>query len=201
MTDTTVTDKRLLRGARTRRAVLDVAVDIASEDDLDQVTFGRLASAVGLTKAGVQAQFKHKEALQLAVVEHAREMFIAFVLDPVRHEPHGAERLHALLDRWVAYATTPLFAGGCFRVANMARFDGRPGAVRDALFRDQRDWVRVLAKELGRAKEAGQTSSDLDVELAAFQLDATLCAVNIALRRGDQDALETLRRTIEGLLP
>ncbi|WP_406271866.1 hypothetical protein OH799_31575 [Nocardia sp. NBC_00881] len=37
-----VTDKRLLRGAKTRAAVLRQAVDIASLDGLARLSFGRL---------------------------------------------------------------------------------------------------------------------------------------------------------------
>ncbi|WNV85267.1 TetR family transcriptional regulator C-terminal domain-containing protein [Umezawaea sp. Da 62-37] len=196
---TEITDKRLLRGARTRQVVLRHAVDIASLEGLEGVSFGRLATDTGLSKAGVQTLFRTKETLQLAAVEYARGMFLDAVIRPARAAPRGAARLRALLDHWVVYAETPLFAGGCFRAANLAEYDSRPGPIRDALFHDQQDWIGVIAGELRYATSTGEIA-ELDVDLAAFQIDALLCAANTALRIGDDDAVDKVRRIVEGLL-
>lgn len=196
---TEITDKRLLRGARTRGIVLRQAVDLASLEGLENVSFGRLAANIGLSKAGIQTLFKTKEALQLATVEFAREMFIDAVIRPVKSAPRGAKRMRALLDRWTVYAETPLFAGGCFRAANLAEFDSKPGPVRDALFHDQREWRDCIASELRYAVATGEIA-DLDIDLAVFQIDAVLCAANTALRTGDDDVMSKVRRIIDGFL-
>ncbi|WP_326655914.1 TetR/AcrR family transcriptional regulator [Streptomyces sp. NBC_00385] len=175
------------------------AVDIASLEGLGGVSFGRLAVDTGLSKAGIQTLFRTKETLQLATVEFAREMFIDAVIRPARTAPAGIARLRALLDRWVVYAETPLFAGGCFRVANLAEFDSRAGPVHDALFHDQREWREVLAAELRKAVESGELAG-LDVELTVFQIDALLCAANTALQSGDAEAVGKARRIIDGLM-
>jgi AcrR family transcriptional regulator len=194
-----ITDKRLLRGAQTRQAVLRRAVDIASLGGLGGMSFGRLAADTGLSKAGVQALFRTKQDLQLATIEHARELFIAAVIQPARSAPRGVARLRALIESWIGYAETPLFAGGCLRAANLAEWDSRPGPVRDALFREQREWTGFIAGELRHAVDAGEIA-DLDAELAAFQVDAVLCAANTALRLGDDDAVAKVRRVVEGFL-
>jgi AcrR family transcriptional regulator len=194
-----ITDKRLLRGARSRQIVLRHAVDIASLEGLGRVSFGRLATDTGLSKAGVQTLFKTKEALQLAAIEYAREMFIDAVIRPARTAPHGVARLRALLDHWIVYAETPLFAGGCFRAANLAEYDSHAGTIRDSLVRDQREWTGVIAHELRHAVAAGEIA-DLDIELTTFQIDAVLCATNTAFRLGSTDAANKVRRIVEGLL-
>jgi hypothetical protein len=94
------------------------------------------------------------------------------------------------------YAETPLFPGGCFWAATLAEFDSRPGQVRDALVRHQRDWRGLIAAEL---REAGEIA-DVDADLAAFQIDAVLIAANIALRLGDQEAVDKVRRIVDGFL-
>ncbi|WP_051022210.1 TetR/AcrR family transcriptional regulator [Nocardia pneumoniae] len=194
-----ITDKRLLRGAKTRATVLRQAVDIASLDGLSGLSFGRLATDTGLSKAGIQTLFRTKEALQLAAIDYARDWFGEAVVEPARSAPHGVARLRALVEHWMVYAETPLFAGGCFRVATMAEHDSKPGPVRDALLRDQRAWVRLLERELRAAVSAGEIA-ELDTELAAFQIDAVLCATNTAFRIGDPGAAERARRIIEGFL-
>ncbi|MGW2951889.1 TetR/AcrR family transcriptional regulator [Streptomyces eurythermus] len=194
-----VTDKRLLKGARTREAALRRAVDIASVDGLDDVSFGRLATDTGMSKAGIQTLFRSKELLQLATLEYARDMFIDAVVRPARDAAPGVARLRSLVEHWIEYARTPLFEGGCFRVANMARFDSRPGAVRDALLRHQREWLDTIGNEL-RTAVGSHEIAELDVDLAVFQIDSVLCAANTALRLGDEDVIAKVRRTVEGLL-
>jgi AcrR family transcriptional regulator len=194
-----ITDKRLLRGARTRQTVLRQAVDVASLEGLNGLSFGRLATNTGLSKAGIQTLFKTKEILQLAAIDHAREMFIEAVIKPARSAPHGMERLRRLIEHWIVYAETPLFAGGCFRAANLAEYDSQPGLVRDALFRDQQEWTGVIATELSHAMAHGEIN-ELDADLTAFHIDAVLCAVNTALRMGDTDAVNTVRRIIDSIL-
>ncbi|WP_406282512.1 TetR/AcrR family transcriptional regulator [Streptomyces sp. NBC_00209] len=192
-------DRRLLRGAQSRRVILRHAVDVASLEGLDGLSFGRLAGDLNVSKSGVQTLFATKENLQVATAECAREVFNDAVVRPTLSVPEGAVRLRALIESWIAYATTPLFPGGCFWAANQAAFDGRPGRVHDALFDGQRSWRDLLADELRHAVEAAEIA-ELDAGLAAFQLDAVLLAVNTALRCGREDAVAKVRRVTEGLL-
>ncbi|GAA2581881.1 TetR/AcrR family transcriptional regulator [Actinomadura fulvescens] len=194
-----ITDGRLLRGARTRELVLRHAVDLASLEGLDNLSFGRLATESGHSKAGIQTLFKNKEALQLATLGYARRMFIDAVIRPAGSKPHGVARLRALLERWSEYATAPLFAGGCYRAANLPDFDSRPGPIRDELLRHQEEWTGTIEAELRHAVAAGEIA-DLDAGLAAFQIDALLCAANTALRMGDDDAVNKVHRIVEGIL-
>ncbi|MFI6999008.1 TetR/AcrR family transcriptional regulator [Nocardia sp. NPDC050175] len=194
-----ITDKRLLRGAKTRQTVLDHAANIASLDGLEGLSFGRLATEAGLSKAGIQTLFKTKEALQLATIDYARDLFVDTVVEPARPVSHGVARLRALVENWLGYVEHPLFAGGCFWVANMPEQDSRPGPVRDALVRDRQAWVRILERELGHAVTAGEIA-ELDAGLAAFQIDAVLCATNTALRLDDKEAIRRAWRIVESFL-
>lgn len=192
-------DRRLLRGAQSRRTIVRHAVDVASLDGLDGLSFGRLATDLGVSKGGIQTLFGTKENLQVAVVEAAREAFEEAVTRPARAQPAGVARLCVLVDRWIAYAEEPLFLGGCFWAANLPVFDSQPGPVRDTLARQQRAWRGLLAAELRHAADTGETAA-FDADLVAFQIDAVLTATNIALRLGDDSAADTARRIINGFL-
>ena len=189
------TDQRRLRGARSRQAIARHAVDVASVEGLDRLSLGRLATDIGLSKSGIQTLFGTKEALQLAAIAAAQEAFIDAVVRPASSAPHGAARVRALVDHWIAYVETPLFPGGCFWAANLPEFDSRPGPVRDALQRQRQDWVGLLAEELRNAE-----IPDQDADLAAFQIDAVLTAANTSLRLGDSAAVDKARRVVDGLL-
>ncbi len=192
-------DRRLLRGAQSRRTIARHAVDVASLDGLDGLSFGRLAADLGISKGGIQTLFGTKENLQIAVAEAARDAFEEAVIRPALTRPAGAARLHALVDRWIAYAAKPLVPGGCFWAANLPVFDSQPGPVRETLARQQQAWRGLIAGELRRAAEIGQVPA-LDADLAAFQIDAVLTATNTALRLGDDSAVDTARRLINGFL-
>ncbi|MBT2365562.1 TetR/AcrR family transcriptional regulator [Streptomyces sp. ISL-10] len=197
--DAGTTDRRLLRGARARRGIARHAADVASLEGLNGLSIGRLATDLGLSKSGIQTLFGTKEKLQTAAVESAREAFLDAVVRPASSAPRGVARFRALTEHWVAYAEAPLFPGGCFWTANLADFDSRPGAVRDALFGHHQDWLAALAGELREAVRNGEIA-DLDADLAAFQIDAVLGSANIALRIGDNEAVHKARRVIDGFL-
>lgn len=192
-------DRRLLRGAQSRRTIARHAVDVASLDGLDGLSFGRLATDLGVSKGGIQTLFGTKENLQVAVAEAAREAFEGAVTRPARAQPPGVVRLSVLADRWIAYAEEPLFPGGCFWAANLPVFDSQPGPVRDTLAGQQRAWRGLLAAELRHAADSGQIAAS-DAGLAAFQIDAVLTATNTALRLGDDSAVDMARRIINGFL-
>lgn len=192
-------DRRLLRGAQSRRTIARHAVDVASLDGLDGLSFGRLATDLRISKGGIQTLFGTKENLQVAVAEAARDAFEEAVIRPALTRPAGAARLRALVDRWIAYAAKPLFPGGCFWAANLPVFDSQPGPVRDTLARQQRAWRGLIAGELSHAARIGEIAA-LDAVLVAFQIDAVLTATNTALRLGDDSAADTARRLISGFL-
>ena len=192
-------DRRLLRGAQSRRTIARHAVDVASLDGLDGLSFGRLAADLGVSKGGIQTLFGTKQTLQVAVAEAAREAFEEAVTRPARAQPPGVARLCALVDRWIAYTEEPLFPGGCFWAANLPVFDSQPGPVRDLLARQQRAWRGLIAAELRYAADTGQIAV-FDADLVAFQIDAVLTATNTALRLGDDSAVDTARRIINGFL-
>lgn len=107
-------DQRLLRGARARREIARHAVEVASAEGLNGLSIGRLAGDLGLSKSGIATLFGSKEKVQLAAVASAGEAFVDAVVRPASSAPHGAARVRALTEYWIAYAEAPLFAGGCF---------------------------------------------------------------------------------------
>ncbi|KKK07193.1 TetR/AcrR family transcriptional regulator [Micromonospora sp. HK10] len=194
------TDQRRARGARTRRTITRHAADVASVTGLAGLSLGGLAADLGLSKSGVATLFRSKEQLQLATVEAAREVFLDAVVRPVLDTPRGAARLWALVERWIGYAEQPTFAGGCFWAANLPDFDSRPGPVREALRRQRRAWLALIAEQARHAIAAGDVV-DPDADLVAFQVDAVLTAANTAIRLDEPHAADHVRRSVERLVP
>src|SRR3954470_20880844 len=116
---------------RTRAAILDRAVNLASTPGLEGLTIGRLAAELEMSKSGLFGHFGSKEELQLATIEEASTRFVSEVIQPTLAEPEGVPRLRALGERCLDYLKRGVFAGGCFFAAASIEFDDRPGPVGD----------------------------------------------------------------------
>lgn len=194
-----VTDQRLVKGARSRASIARHAADVATVEGLNGVSIGRLATDLGISKSGIATLFGSKEALQLAAVHAAREVFVEQIIAPSLGEPRGVARVRALVDRWFDHITEPPFPGGCFRTAALIEFDSRPGPVRDALAADHEEWLVFLAGEIRKARDMGELPP-VDPATLAFELDAVVSAANMACQLGSETKVSTARSIADRLL-
>ncbi len=168
------------RGIKTRERILRRATQLASAEGLEGLTVGRLAAALGLSKAGLFAHFGSKVALQLAIVEDARRVFLEKVVQPAEQAPEGLPRLFALQANWIEYLRAATFRGGCFFAAASAEFDGRPGPVRTRIAAVAGGWRSRLESETRRAKELGHLRPETHPGPIAFLLHAITLEANWA---------------------
>lgn len=155
------------KGADTRDLILKRALDLASIEGLEQLSIGRLAKTVGMSKSGLFAHFKSKELLQLSVLQTATERFVRKVVAPALREPRGEPRVQALFNHWLAWEAA--FTGGCPYQTAIIEFDHRPGVVRDYLLETQRDWQDSITTAARIAVEEGHFRTELDPATFAFQ--------------------------------
>jgi AcrR family transcriptional regulator len=171
-------DGRRARGMRSRTAVLERSVQMASRDGLEGLTIGALAADLGVHKSSVHALFGSKEELQLATLAAARAILIDQVIVPALSSDVGLPRLRAIGDAWCDYLAADVFSGGCFLCAASAEMDGRPGPLRDAVASVMREWIAVLDANLEAAITAGELRTELDAAATAFRLNALGMAAN-----------------------
>jgi AcrR family transcriptional regulator len=175
--------------ARTRTAILDRSVALASLEGLEGLTIGRLAGDLEMSKAGVLGHFGTKEELQLAALAAAREVYRREIWERAQDAPAGRARLLAIADAWLSYLDRDVFPGGCFVTAASCEFDDRPGRVRDAVAAMHREWLAVLAREARRAVADGDLPRGTDPDDVAFGMNAVAMGVNQARHLvGDPDA-------------
>lgn len=186
------------KGESTRQSILEVAVDIASEEGLEGLSIGRLAAELEMSKSGLFAHFGSKEELQLATIEQARGRFVNMMFVPAMAAKRGLPRLEALMESWLSYAKQEVFRGGCFFYAASAEFDGRPGPVRDRIAELMREWLEALEKSFAMAKEEKHLSPKADPKQLAFEINAVLMAANWSFQLfEDGSAFKRARTAIE----
>jgi len=179
------------KGARTRAAILERAVDLASAEGLEGLTIGRLAAELRMSKSGLFAHFGSKQELQLATVAAAGERFRRAVVEPAQSAAAGAPRLRAMAERYLDHLD--LYAGGCFFGATSAEYDDRPGPVRDAVAAALDTWMASLVHH---AEIAGVA----DPERYAFEVYAVVMGANARYRiSGDRRVFEHARAALRRL--
>ncbi|RNL78504.1 TetR/AcrR family transcriptional regulator [Nocardioides marmorisolisilvae] len=188
------------KGQATKLAILDEAVGIASRIGFNALTIGQLAEQTGMSKSGLFAHFKSKEALQLETLERGRERFTDIVIRPTLATPRGVQRVRAMLDHWLVWETQAL-EGGCVFVTGSIEFDDQPGALHDALVRNQSDWAETIQVVVRTGIAEGDFRADLDVEQFGFSLQGLIYAFHHLSRLlQDPKAEEKLRAGFENLL-
>lgn len=184
----------MTKGTKTRDRIVDRALAMASVEGLDALSLGDLANDVGMSKSGLFAHFRSKEALQLDVLNAAVEKFRQFVIIPALAEPRGQPRLRALFTRWLSWEQHDSMPGGCVFVHAAFEWDDREGAVRDAVAAFQREWMAFLAG-------AAQRANVPNPEQFAFQMLGIILGYYWAKRLlRDPQAKAKALRAFDGLL-
>jgi AcrR family transcriptional regulator len=182
------------KGAETRAAILDRAVDLASAEGLEGLTIGRLAAELEMSKSGLFAHFGSKQELQLATVAAAASRFRESVIEPALEAPDGAPRLRAMADSYLAHLDRDAYSGGCFWAATSAEYDDRPGPVRDAIAAALDTWLSELEHQ-------ARTAGAAEPARFAFELYAVVMGANSRFRlSGDRRAFEYAGAVVERLL-
>jgi AcrR family transcriptional regulator len=87
---------RRAQGERTRQAILEAAVHIASAEGLEGLTIGRLAMELSMSKSGLFAHFGSKEDLQVACFFAAAASEFDSRPGPVR------DRIAEIMKEWLS---------------------------------------------------------------------------------------------------
>jgi AcrR family transcriptional regulator len=186
------------KGDETRMAVLDQAVGLSRRVGLSGLTIGSLAEQTQLSKSGLFAHFRSKQALQLSVLEHARIGFETAVVRPAVRAPRGEARVRELFDLWLKWDSMP---GGCPFVAAATEFDDQPGVVRDRLVRDQRDLFDMITTVFRTGIAEGQFRPDADPDQFAQDFYGVVLARHHMIRLlGDEQAEGRAKRAFEALI-
>jgi AcrR family transcriptional regulator len=166
------------------------------------MSLATLAKATAMSKSGLFAHFRSKEALQIAIIDEAERIFFEVVVRPAQDVPAGIERLKSLVRAYVDYCAAGPFEGGCFFAAAVHEFDGRPGAVRDRLIAFLDGWRSALRTAGEEAQQKGQLKQGVDIDDLAFEVQGLGLSANYhaQIGAGRDPAGTTARRCADALL-
>ena len=169
--------RALAKGAATRAAIVDAALNLASAKGLEGLSIGTLAEVMHMSKSGVFAHFGSREELQISVVREYHERFAQEVFFPSLQEPRGLPRLRALFERWVHRVSIEVDSG-CIYISGAVEFDDRPGPVRDALVEMVAAWRAAMHRAIELAVQEGHLMAATDIEQLLYEVHGLILALH-----------------------
>lgn len=189
------------KGETTREAIVREAFMQATRVGLEGLTLGVLAETLGLSKSGLFAHFKAKEALQRAVLEHAVDLFAQQVVIPALAKPRGRPRLNALFANLLAWKCGDETRRGCLFAQLSVEYDDRPGPIRDLFVESELEWRRTIETCVVKAIAEGHVRAEVDPAQFAFELTGIAAAYEQSHRLlGMANARALAERAFEKLL-
>jgi AcrR family transcriptional regulator len=175
--------------------ILSHSTSIASVDGLEGLTLGRVAAEAGVGKGNIQALFGDREALQLATLQSAVNMYKELVLEPALRRSSPMERLFALVEGWYSFVESRTLPGGCFLNAVSSEYRARPGRIRDQIETHRAETRSRFRNLIADAKAAGEFRFDVDEARLAFELVSYQATANIAALMGDEEDFALARKS------
>jgi AcrR family transcriptional regulator len=151
---------------------LETAARLAAQKGLAAVSLAEVADGVGLSKSALFKHFGSKEAMQLAVIDHIAQRFVAFVWAPAEALAPGRSRLERIFELQSDWSELEWPDSGCPIMAFSIELDDQPGPLRDALRRALERWRHTVAREF-KALRAPPLSDD-EAQFGYFQMKSFL---------------------------
>jgi AcrR family transcriptional regulator len=158
------------KGQLTRNAIIEQAFEAASRLGFESLSLADLAADTGMSKSGLYAHFRSKEALQQAVLEHAIEHFAQIAVRPALRQPRGLPRLQTLFAGYLEWLAGTATRGHCIFMALGQEYRDRPGIIRDELVQSMKDWHSTIAQVVRDAADEGVLAAGTDAPQFAFDM-------------------------------
>ena len=155
---------------QTRAKLLETGLDLLSSHGVGGLSLGRIASASNLSKSGLFAHFRSKDQMSIDLLDAGAALARDHVVTPAMEAPAGAERLRALVTRWLGWSERAGLVGGCPVAAALFELDDIEGPVRDHVETLEARWRELLAGLVLEAVKNGDFDSGLDSEQFVFEL-------------------------------
>ncbi len=173
--------RALPKGQQTKTAIVDAALNLATQIGLESLSIGAVAEVARMSKSGVFAHFGSREELQISVIHEYYRRFEEEVFLPALAQPRGIARVRALFENWMQRVAVEIHSG-CIFISGAVEFDDRPGPVRDALASSVRSWLAALDHAVLLAKQCGDLRPDADAQQMAFEIHGLILALHYEAR-------------------
>ena len=186
---------------RTRDRILTTGLHLLSKNGLAGVSLGALAEHAGMSKSGLFAHFRSKDAVQIALLNAAVELGSRQIGPAAAAAEPGLPRLAAVFRVWCGWAARAGLPGGCPLAAATFEMDDGAGAIRDHIIAIETAWRGQLSGYVHDAIAAGHLRADLDVDQFVWELNGIYLAHHVSERfHRSVDASQRAQIAFEALI-
>ena len=194
MSTSPIPESRQERKERTRRAILDAALDLLADESFGSLSLRQLTKAVGIVPTAFYRHFASLDELGLALVDESFVTLRQMIRDVRRDAPPP----HELIDRSIDVLSAQLDAHMAhFRFIGRERYGGVT-VVREAITRELRLFERELATDLARMPGLEQWGAEDLRLLAGLFVNLMVAAAYEMVSPAAEDA--AVRREVEQTL-
>ncbi|MEM7184586.1 MAG: TetR/AcrR family transcriptional regulator [Spirochaetota bacterium] len=154
-----------------KEVILRYTANFASLYGLNDLTIGKLAEQMNMSKAGLHGIFGSKMKLQLETIKYAGKIFAQEVIFPVR-SLDGQEKISGFCNNWLSYIDKKVFDGGCFFARITMEGAALPDEVTQAVLKKFSLFRNILTSEIKKSP------SSQDAEQRSDQLLALIVSYN-----------------------
>ncbi|MGC4064187.1 MAG: TetR/AcrR family transcriptional regulator [Polyangiaceae bacterium] len=189
------------KGEVTRARILDQALMLASRHGLDGLSLGMLSESLELSKSGLYAHFRSKEALVIAVLQHTRARYIEHMKPYVTGRAKGLDELRGHLAAWLDWIALPSLPAGCPILGASFEVEDLDGPTRDFVIDLTRASRERLATLLRNTIATGELRADTPVEQLLFEIRGIALSFHLECRLiKEKDARARADRALDDLL-
>jgi AcrR family transcriptional regulator len=143
---------------------------------------GVLAESLELSKSGLFAHFRSKEALILALFDFAKERFVEHSAPYLKGQGEGLAELRASFTAWLDWISLPTLPAGCPIMGASFELEDVPGPLRDKVVELTHASRQRMVQMIKRAVELKQLSSKTDISQALFDIRGITLAFHLEHR-------------------
>jgi AcrR family transcriptional regulator len=170
------------KGELTRARILDQALVLASRLGLEGLTLGVLADSLELSKSGLYAHFRSKEALILAVLEHTRTRHLEHAKPYFEGKAKGLGELRAHLAAWLDWIALPSLPAGCPILGASFEVEALDGPTHDYIVKITLASRARLAQLLKQAVATRELCADIPIDQVLFEIRGITLSFHIEHR-------------------
>ncbi len=167
-------DARILRGERTRQALLDAAFNEIHLHGYQAASLNDILKAAGCTKGSLYHHFPDKHALGLAAIADNIDRFMAMTwLQPLSQADNPIDEVKAIIDRHASGEINTDLRLGCPIQNISVEMSALDEDFRIYLQGVNTRWHVALTSALTRGKENGHVRNNINADAVATMIMAT----------------------------
>ncbi|MPT34113.1 MAG: TetR/AcrR family transcriptional regulator [Flavobacterium sp.] len=189
------------KAEKTKQFIIEKTAPIFNSRGFWGTSLQDLTSATGLTKGSIYGNFKNKDEVALAVLEHNLNKVSSLVIRAIAEKKSYRDKLLCYPDLYEDFAKHDFPAGGCPILNTAIEADDTHPALKETAKKALLYWKDSLTYLINKGKEKGEFKPETDAEENALAIIALIEGSRMMIKltgklNHNRSIMQTLRKLI-----